>query len=422
MSNDDNDSSTNSGSNIGNYIIITLLTTILIVIYFVISGLVLYAIKVAASGILPTDINYYPYTDNKDQTKFGELISNIFITYTDPALSEKISFYTKNVEADNYNSSNMLLDILRKYKTNPDTSSLIHYFISIIESLLVFDYWILGKSLGFLNNIPEMLIILLGPMFINILTFLLVVVNYFYLMFLWFYEMSWFFKPNKKKQEAQEKQEKEKQIEEGLIVGIWTIFIEAIFGSKKSTDKSDSTNSMYDNIIGCIMVWLFTILFFILLILGWGFFPILLALYCLYSIVSYVSEVNDKKSNVGTIIWKLFRFYKSIITSIISFVFVSSTFSFLGVQFGIAALVVILMIAFFGMGISLFKQESIDDLTPIIETKSGKIGGNTKSPQNKPNAVNAANVATLLSQSGGGKDFIKILNKITNKIHKNTKK
>jgi hypothetical protein len=160
------------------------------------------------------------------------------------------------------------------------------------------------------------------------------------------------------------------------------------------------------------MVWIFTILFFVLLILGWGFFPVLLTLYCLYTIVTYTSEVNDKKSNVGTIIWKLFRFYKSIITGVISFVFVSSTFSYLGAQFGIAALVVILMIVFFGMGISLFKPETIDDLTPVVEVKNVKISGGG-------NKFHKTNIANTLLQSGGGKDFIKALNKITKKIQQN---
>jgi len=400
--NDDNNSSVNTGSNIGNYIIVTFITILIIVIYFVTSGLVLYGTKVAASGILPTDANHYPYTEEKGQL-FGELISNIFITYTDPALSEKISFYSKNKDLP----PNVLLDTLRKYKTNPKTTSLMNYFIAIIESLLAFDYWVLNKSLGFLNNVPEMLIVLLGPIFIHIVTFLLMIANYFYLMFLWFYEMTWFFKPNNKNEQDKPKQQGEK----GLVTGIFSIILEAMFGSKNSTNNTSSsgTNSITDNIIGCLMVWIFTILFFILLMLGWGFFPLLLTLYCLYTVFSYPSEVNDKNSNVGTIIWKLFRFYKSTITSIISFVFVSSTFSYLGTPFGLAALAVVLMIAFFGMGISLFKPETIDDLTPVIETKSVKIGGSN-------NKFSKTNIANILSQSGGGKDFVKALNKITKKI------
>jgi hypothetical protein len=363
---------------------------------------VLYGTKVAASGILPTDVNYYPYTEEKAPI-FGELINNIFITYTDPPLSEKISFFSKNKDIP----PNVFLDTLRKYKTNPNTSSLMNYFISIIESLLVFDYWVLNKSLGFLNNIPELLIVLLGPIFIHIVTFLLVVANYLYLMFLWFYEMTWFFKPNN----ANDQDKSRQQAEKGLVSGIFSIMLEAILGSNNSNNTSSSgTNSISDNIIGCLMVWMFTILFFILLILGWGFFPLLLTLYCLYTVVSYASEINDKKSNAGTVIWKLFRFYKTIITSVISFVFVSSTFSYLGAQFGIAALVVILMIVFFGMGISLFKPETIDDLTPAIEPKNIKISGGSNNKFNKNNIVN------MLSQSGSGKDFVKALNKITKKI------
>jgi hypothetical protein len=59
------------------------------------------------------------------------------------------------------------------------------------------------------------------------------------------------------------------------------------------------------------------------------------------------------------------------------------------------------------MGITLFKPEKIDGLTPIIETTSETIGGSKKST-----------ISKLLGQSGGGTNFIKEIKKVAKKLQK----
>ena len=117
------------------------------------------------------------------------------------------------------------------------------------------------------------------------------------------------------------------------------------------------------------------------------------------------SKINDKKASVLDVIQKVFRFYKSTIAGVMSLAFVGSTFSLLGTKLGLISAVVVILIAFFGMGIALFKPEKIDGLSPAIEAKTDTIGGTPKS-----------NISKLLAQSGGGAEFIKEIKKITKKF------
>lgn len=399
----------NSGSNLGDYALNTSKTIIKVIVYFIASGLVLYGTKVAASGLIPTDTNYYPYTEEKNREKLGELVSNIFVTYTDPSLSEKISFYPENADDAKYNSSNMLLDSIREYAKNPKTSNLANYLLAIVESLLSLNYWLLDKALDLLNNFPEMLTVLAGPALIIITSIVLIIINYFYLMFLWFYKMTWFFKSSSDSQGTP-----------GLFDGMFSIASGLMFGTSKSDPSSPSSSgpSMTSIIIGCILVAIFVYIYFILMALGWGFFPAFIPLYCLCSIFNYKSVINDKKSNAGSIIWKLFRFYKATISSVISYYFIKSTYNSLGPRFGVAAGIVVLIIALFGMGITLFKQEKIDDMTPVIETKKVKIkiGGNdTKNIANQASDLLQKSKEKMSSLAGQTMGFLnKSKEKMTN--------
>jgi hypothetical protein len=54
----------------------SLLIIVFVLIYFSFSSFILYACKIAQSNVLPTDINCYPYTDNKPEITSVE--TNIF--------------------------------------------------------------------------------------------------------------------------------------------------------------------------------------------------------------------------------------------------------------------------------------------------------------------------------------------------------
>ena len=168
--------STSNGltTNIGNFLKSVFSAILIIVIYFFLGGLVLYGCKIGQSNILPTDENCYPYTNLKPEIE--NIPINIFTTFTDPQTSMKINFpYNK------FNSSNVILDLFRNYKDEPKSNFLANYFISIIESLLQFNFSSLGFILNMMNGLPEAVIVLIGPILISIVTSLIFLCDNFYL-------------------------------------------------------------------------------------------------------------------------------------------------------------------------------------------------------------------------------------------------
>ena len=162
---------------------------IIIIVYYSSSGLLLYACKLGQSNILPTDAHCFPYTDNK--LDIQPIRTNIFTTFNDPPLSMKMKF-PYNEE----NAANKLLDMFREYKNEPKSNFLANYFISIMESVVQFNYSAFNTILNMLNGLPEILIILFGPIIVGILSTIIFLLDHIYLIYLWFAKMGWFFKTN----------------------------------------------------------------------------------------------------------------------------------------------------------------------------------------------------------------------------------
>ena len=90
--------------------------------------------------LLPTEKKCYPYEDTKPDIQPVE--TNIFTTFTDPMLSLKLRF-----PYDDYNGSNKILDMFREYKNQANSYFLANYLISIIESLIHFNYVFLKAAI-----------------------------------------------------------------------------------------------------------------------------------------------------------------------------------------------------------------------------------------------------------------------------------
>jgi hypothetical protein len=111
-------------SNLGSYLSSLVSIIITLVIYIIFGAITLYECKLAQSNILPTDLECYPYTETRPQIQ--QILTNIFITNTDPQQSVKLGF-----PYDKYNSKNMLLDMLRKYKEKSNSGFFFNYFIAV---------------------------------------------------------------------------------------------------------------------------------------------------------------------------------------------------------------------------------------------------------------------------------------------------
>jgi hypothetical protein len=311
-------------SNIVSFVISMITVIIVVLLYFSGSSLILFVCKLAQSNILPTQHNCYPYTEGKPDIQ--PIKTNIFPTFTDPEMSMKLEF-----PYDNYNASNTILDMFREYKNQPNSNFLANYLISIIEDLISFNYSAINIMMNAVNNLPEYLVVWFGPMIAGFLFAFTLLLNFPYLICVWFLNMSWFFKTNENDENS---------------------------GSPKWRDISIMSPLHW--LIGSGLVILFTNI----MLFGYGFvlsiaYPILC--YCCLTCLLYKGVMNDKNTSPFTIIKELLKYYKISVVGLITVCFISLAFAKLGFIPGILSIITTLIV-YFGV-------ISIDIFNPIAETK-----------------------------------------------------
>lgn len=324
-------------SNVISFVLKVIILFIIIILYFGIGGGgLLYISKLAQSNILPTDSKCFPYTDT-NPPEIQEIKSNIFTTFTDPPQSMKIQF-----PHNKYNLSNKFLDMFLEYKNSPSSHFLANYMIDIFEALIEFNYTSINVVGNMLNDIPEVITIIFGPIIFGILLLIVSLLNNFYFIYLWFANMGWFFKQNTN--DTGEGRPKWENVELG---------------------------SFFNYLMSCGLVILFVIVFFIL----FGFFPIITAIfliYCVFSCLAYQSELNGKKSSLFTIFQDILKYYKVTIMSIFSFIVIVNSFVNLGVIPGVFSLVTLGLILGGIVSIDIFKPINPENLSAVLEVEQAK--------------------------------------------------
>jgi len=332
----------NESTNIGSFIFKVFILFLIILAYFGCSGLILYICKLAQSNILPTNERCFPYVDQKI-TKIDEIQTNIFPTTSEESktpLSMKMQFpYAGNTKEGKYNEGNQLIDILRKYKNRGDSNFIANYLISIIEQIISFNYTSFTYVFNMLNGFPEWFVVVFGPIIVGIITGILFACDWVYSVWLWFVNMSWFFKTNEN---------------------------ETGTGKPQWEDVTLISPFNYGCAIGLII--LFSILFFLIGI--GGLLPVLsfvLVAYCLLSCLSYKSIFNNEKSNAFTILLSVLKYYKKIVMLVFCIFVLSLVFSMFGTYSGIIT-VMIIGVIYSGMLIhsDIFKSKHQENLTPLV--------------------------------------------------------
>jgi len=316
-------------SNIVSFIISIITVIIVVLFYFSGSSLILFVCKLAQSNILPTQHNCYPYTEGKPDIQ--HIKTNIFPTFTDPEMSMKMEF-----PYDSYNSSNAILDMFREYKNHPDSNFLANYLISIIESLMSFNYSAINIMMNAVNNLPEYLIVWFGPIIIGFLFAFTLLLNFPYLICVWFLNMNWFFKTNANDENV---------------------------GSPKWRDIT--IMSPFYWLIGISFIILFTNIFFF----GYGFIlsmPFLILSYCCLTSLMYKSVLNNKTISSFSLIKDVFKYYKLSIVGIITMSFVSLAFVKLGSIPGILSILATILVYFGIISMDIFKPVAESQLTPSV--------------------------------------------------------
>lgn len=357
----DESNTSNNGdfiSNIIGFLSLLIVLFICIAVYYTESGLLLYACKLAQSNILPTDLHCLPYTDAKPNIQ--PIKMNIFATGEE---SMKINF-----PYDDYNSKNYILDMFREYKNEPTSNFLANYLISIIESVIHFNYSTFNTVLNMLNGAPEILIVVFGPIIFAFISILLVIIDHLYIIYLWFAQMGWFFKTN--------------------------------------SNYSGTGNPQWDDVTlvspfyySC-GVWL-VILFIILFFFSLPFVSIISFLamsWCILSGISYKSVMNNKNISAIPVIQDTFKYYKAIIMGIFSFFVIVNAFGRLGLIPGIFSIIVLALIFFGIISIDLFKTINRDNSSPLVSFNQAK---KTCSFKELPKEKHGFLYRLLFGQKGG---------------------
>lgn len=363
-------------SNIGSFLFTVFIIFIIFIIYYSSSGLILYACKLAQSNILPTDIHCSPYTDTKPNIQ--PIQTNIFTTYTEPQLSMKLKF-----QYNEYNSSNKIIDMFNEYKNEARSNFLANYFISIIETIIQFNYSSLNTILNMLNGLPEFLLVIFGPIIVSIITMFIFLADNIYLVYLWFVNMSWFFKINTN---------------------------DSGTGKPKWEDVTFVSPFNYACAIGLLI--LFAILFFFSMPLL-SVLSFLSIVYCLFSCIFYAAEFNGNNITSATVIQDVFKYYKTPIISIFSFLVIVSAFTKLGTIPGVVSIVTVALIYFGIISIDIFKPINKEYLSKLVSNKQAKkICSYNETLQSKHGAL----YSMLFGQSGG--NITKELKNIGKHLHR----
>ena len=361
-----------------NFLKSIIITLIIVICYFSFGGIVLYGCKLAQSNILPTNIEAFPYTN--DKANIQPVTSNIFTTFTDPPMSMKMNF-----QYDKYNASNTILDLLREYKNEPNSNFMANYFISIFESLISFNYSSLNIILNFLNGAPEPIILLFGPIIISIASVFIFLMNIFYFMYLWFSNFGWLFTEN---------------VNEKKTGGpIW-----------QNVTLLEPINYW----ISIFLVILFFILFWVVIIFALPVLPFVTMGWCIFSSLGYSIKIDGHTGTILLLIKNLFKHYKISIMSILSFFVILSAFSNLGTIPGVFSIITLLLIIFGVFTIGMFKKVGSENLTPVVSNEQAKKVLNLKDEK-----ATHGFFSDLFFPQKGGKKFVIELKNIGKKINTN---
>jgi hypothetical protein len=279
-----------------------------LLIYVSCGGLLLFACKVAAAKVLPTNMKRYPYTNMP----------------ADPAAKSAQDLFSGNdkktiaVPVDGDNAKNWALNGLYYYQHAPDSSFIGNYFSSICDAILNSNYVYLSACLNAMNSrLSEWAIIFLAPLFIPILLTLLLLYDQLYMLYLVFAKMGWFFTRNTN--------------ETGKGAPEW-----------KDVTVSQPVNML----VSLTILWVFIVLIIVFTFVPpFAIAPYLITsvgvLISILSILSYKTvPVGARSKNISSIdvVTEVFSHYKQPIVFIYAIGVILTAFSIMGAVPGIAAI------------------------------------------------------------------------------------
>jgi len=332
---------------------------VIVFAYFTVSGLVLFGCKAAFAKLIPTSEDCKPYEDTppiyKDNlgNPINKIECNIFETlFEDDKKSDTFWFNTNNIR----NSDNSFLDWLRD-KKNDSNSRFFYYLYIVIEKIFLFDFVVLNWMFGWLNGLPEWIVVLFGPIiFIFIGAILIGCSSIYYVLLSIITPFSVFLKEKANKGDLQS------QLPNGIT---WEKL------PNKYKWKEMCGWSWWIGLGFAFFLLLFMLVFFAIS----APMAALITIWCLATIFSYVgyknetiivdnvSKIVEEKVTVSKVIGETYGQYKSLIAFIVTILVILTAFSNLGVYSGVTSILIGISIYFQWIPITIFEKFDYTRLT-----------------------------------------------------------
>ena len=172
---------------------------------FVVGSRVVYACKVAQSGILPTNISCMPYDKTPIQYESTEPICDIDVKYIYDKESKSYTPYSTKIFFpidDQVTDGYYLIKLIRETENDPHVSPMMKYLCVVLKNIFVFHFGLVSGILNFMNQtFNESTIIILGPYLLKFYLAFAYIMNMIVCFIICIINAGWLFKSNKNNDE-----------------------------------------------------------------------------------------------------------------------------------------------------------------------------------------------------------------------------
>jgi len=306
---------------------------------------VIYLCKIGKTGVLPTNMKYYPYTDLKKVNE--ENITDIFANFpfSKERKSMKISFEKKDTLSD------YIINYLNSFIYDKNSSVFFNFIISVVISVINKNYVFFNFVFSLIDNFPEMLLINFGLYIFIFIVILSVIANTLFIIWYWISNLDWMLR-----------KKKDTTLQKGNNTVEWRY----TYWKSPTKDPGDSEwieygIGIYFMILMIILLIIITIIPFVLVISGG------LTLFCLLSMfIDYSIKLNGKTSDYSDLFKYFFFFNKTFIAFLFSISIVMNAYNTGGERTASFALLTIILIYYFGI-IDMFSVKENEGMrTPLL--------------------------------------------------------
>ena len=311
----------------------SLLGQLLLLVIVILSGsLILYKTKIAQSNILPTCMDFSPYTNISPPIK--PIVADINIIKVGSAImSTKITIpLEENIKAIN----DGFIGTLKNMINGPKTNVFNLYIATTIEEVIANNFTIVNTFYNFLNiYFSEMMVIVVGPFLSAIMYFFTIAINFGYMFVLWFYN-------------------------------IHLIFSEKTETANNTTWKSGDMWAPGSLIWTLLCIWIFFVLFFVVGI--WLIIPIVsisTAIFCVFFpyFITSKSTVTGKPYGIKNTILNVLKYKLPLIMILASLLVILNASSVFGGLTAFVAVIACAILYFFTNVYKSYTPKGIDHAT-----------------------------------------------------------